>query len=128
MFEHTPRPVTWAAGLTVFNAVVGFLFGALWPDLDDRGTVLVVGGVLALLMLGASYLFWRATRWGGQAFIAINALNILLALPAPFQGEVAFAVGGIVSGLLSVAAIVLALRPEAKAHWRHAQSTLSPAG
>jgi len=128
VFDNLPRPVSWAAGLTVFNAAAGFLFTVLWPDLDDRATVIVVGGVLALIMLAATYLFWRAVRWGGQAFIAVNVLNVLLALPAPFQGEVAFAVGGVVSALLSIAAIVLALRPEARAHWRQQAGALARAG
>lgn len=117
MSSKAPRPVVWAIAATAFNAVVGFLFGALWPDLDDRATVITVGGILTLLMLGASLWLWRRSRWGGIAFIAINGLNALLSLPALFQGEAAFAIGGVISGVLSIAAIVLVLRPDAKVFW-----------
>ena len=91
MFEQAPRPVIWAAALTVFNAVVGFAVAAVWPDIDDRGTLIVVGGVLTLLMLGATLWLWRRAKWGGIAFIAINAVNALSALPALFAGDAAFA-------------------------------------
>ncbi|MBX7111546.1 MAG: hypothetical protein K1X87_06840 [Dehalococcoidia bacterium] len=117
MFEQAPRPVIWAAALTVFNAVVGFAVAAVWPDIDDRGTLIVVGGVLTLLMLGATLWLWRRAKWGGIAFIAINAVNALSALPALFAGDAAFAVIGVISALLSVAAIVFVLRPEAKPYW-----------
>jgi hypothetical protein len=117
--QGVPRPVVWAVGLTVFNAVVGFLFSAAWPDLDDRGTIIVVGSVLTVIMLAASWLVWRGLKWGGIAFIVINALNALLAIPGLFEGEVAFAVGGIISAALSVASIVLILRPDAKPYWQH---------
>jgi hypothetical protein len=117
--EGVPRPVVWAVGLTVFNAVVGFLFSAAWPDLDDRGTIIVVGSVITAVMLLTSWLVWRGLKWGGIAFIVINALNALLAIPALFEGEVAFAIGGLISAALSVAAIVFVLRPEAKPYWHH---------
>jgi hypothetical protein len=117
--EGVPRPVVWAVGLTVFNAVVGFLFSAAWPDLDDRGTIIVVGSVITAVMLLTSWLVWRGLKWGGIAFIVINALNALLAIPGLFEGEAAFAIGGVISAVLSVASIVLVLRPEAKAYWQH---------
>jgi hypothetical protein len=117
--EGVPRPVVWAVGLTGFNAVVGFLFRAAWRVLDDRGTIIGVGSVITAVMLLTSWLVWRGLKWGGIAFIVINALNALLAIPALFEGEVAFAIGGLISAALSVAAIVFVLRPEAKPHWQH---------
>jgi hypothetical protein len=117
--QGVPRPVVWAVGLTVFNAVAGVLFSAAWPDLDDRGTMIVVGSVISLIMLAGAWLVWRGLKRGGIAFIVINALNALLAIPGLFEGEAAFAIGGVISAVLSVASIVLILRPEAKPYWQH---------
>lgn len=118
MSNQAPREIVWAVGATAVNAVLGFLFSAFWPDLEDRATVITFGGILTLLMLGASLWLWRRSRWGGIAFIVVNALNALTAFPALFQDDTAFAVGGVVSGLISVAAILLVLRPQAKPYWR----------
>ena len=119
MLRTLPKPVTWALGLTIFNAVVGWVFSLAWPDLDDRGTIIVVGTVLTVLMLGGCLWLANGAKWGAIAFIVANAINALLALPGFTQGDVAFAVAGAISGLLSVAAIVLVFRPEARAFWQH---------
>lgn len=118
MSNQAPREIVWAVAITVINAIVGFLVSAFWPDLDERATVITVGGVLTLLMLGASLWLWRRSRVGGWAFIGINAINALLAFPALFQSDAAFAIGGVISGVLSVAAILLVLRAAAKPYWR----------
>jgi hypothetical protein len=112
-----PRYILWAVVATVVNAVVGVIFAVAWPDLEDRGTIVVVSIVIAALMVGFSLWLWRGSRWGAIGVLAINAFNILLGLPGYFTGEGDIMVGITISVVLSVAAIVLLLLPEGRAFW-----------
>lgn len=113
-----PQAIQWAVIATAVNAIGGVLFAAFWPDLEDRGTILTVSIVLSLLMLGGAAWLWTGARWGAIATLANHGLNVLLTLPGYFQGDAEFIVGGSISLALSVIAIVLVLRPEARAFWR----------
>jgi hypothetical protein len=118
--ETRPRPILYAVVLMVINAVGGPLFGALAPDVDDRGTVIVVRSVLGLIMLAVAAWLWMGSRWGAWASIAINVFNILLAIPAYFAADGVFMAGATISILLSLGTIWFIWTPEAKAFWKRA--------
>jgi hypothetical protein len=113
-----PKYVKWAAGASVLNAVLGVLFSVAWPDLEDRSTVIVVSIVLGALLVGSALWLLSGSRWGAIATMAVNGFNILLTIPAFFEAEAAFAVGGAVSMALSVAAIAFVLHPQARSFWQ----------
>ena len=121
-----PAFVQWAVILTVINAVGGVVFSALWPDLEDRGTVLSVSIVVAVLMLAAAYFLWNGKRWGGWAVIVLNVLNIISALPAYFVDDADdMVVGATISIALSLATLVLLWMPEARAYWNGRERALA---
>ena len=86
MSSLRPREIQWAVWLVVINAVGGFLASLFWPDIEDRGTFIIVGAVLAAVLLVTAWFLWQGNRWGSIAAIVANGLNILLSVPAFFDG------------------------------------------
>jgi hypothetical protein len=114
-----PDPIKWAVILIAVNAIGGLIFSLALPDVDDRGTFIAVSTVFTVVMLVTGWFLWNGSRWGSIAALVVQALNILLAIPALFQADPKGMIpGALVSILLSIAAIVLALRPDARAYWR----------
>jgi hypothetical protein len=113
-----PRDIQWAVILVLINAVGGFIATFALPDVDDRGTFIVVGGIISLVLLATAWFLWQGNRWGSIAAIVANALNILLCIPAFFDPDPAsLAVGAAVSMVLSIGTIFFALTPSARAFW-----------
>jgi hypothetical protein len=110
-----PQFILWATILIAVNAIGGVLFSTLWPDLDDRGTVVSVSIVIAAIMLVTAWFLWNGNRWGTIAAIVVQALNMLLALPGFSESDMI--AGVLITLLLSVATIVLVLLPESRAFW-----------
>jgi hypothetical protein len=112
-----PTPIVWAIIFTVINAVGGVIYTAVTPDLGDRATVVTVSAVAAGLLLAAGWFLWNGARWAAIATAVLNGLNILMSVPAYFEADTAFAIGGTVSIILSVLTIALVLSPAARAFW-----------
>ena len=115
-----PMPVVWAVALTLVGAVGGILATAFWPDLEDRGFVLTVSVVAAVLLSIAAYFLWQGNFWGGIAVIALNALNILSCVPGYFDdtGPDSLVIVLTLAIVLSAGAIVAALVPGAREYWK----------
>jgi len=119
LLSNLPAPVRWAIILTAANAIVSLAVVFLIPDLEERGTMIVVGSILSAAFLAACWFAATAPRWGGVALIGVNALNLLLSLPMVVDIDPALlVVGAITSVLPSVAAIALMFFPEARAFRR----------
>lgn len=113
-----PREVVWAVLLSVVNAVGGVIYTIAWPDLDDRGTVMTVSIVLAVLLLAASWFTWNGVRRGAIALLVVNAVNVLLTIPAFFADlDGASIAGAVVSLVLSAGAIAALWMAPARAYW-----------
>ena len=119
LLSNLPAPVRWAIILTVINAVGGLLLVFVLPDLEDRGTMIVVGSIITAVLLAACWFAATAPRWGGIALVVVNALNVVLMLSFfADPGEALLGVSATVSILLGLAAIALLFLPEARAHRR----------
>lgn len=116
--QAKPKPVVYALVLSVINGLGGLALCAVWPDLDDRATVIVVSSVFAVLMIGFAAWLWMGSRWGGWGTIAVNVLSIVAAVPAFFADDAAFVIGGTISVVLSALTIWFLWTPEARAFWR----------
>lgn len=116
--EAKPKPVLYALVLSVINGLGGLLFCAIWPDLDDRGTVIVGSLIFAVLMIGFAAWMWAGSRWGGWGTIAVNVISILASIPAYFAGDAGLEIGGTISLVLSALTIWFVWTPEARAFWR----------
>lgn len=84
--QARPREIQWAVWLVLINAVGGFLASLFWPDIEDRGAFIVVGGIISLVLLVTAWFLWQGNRWGSIAAVVANALNVLLSFPAFFDG------------------------------------------
>lgn len=113
-----PKPVVQAFWLSVANGVGGAIFAAVWPDLDERGTVFGVSVVIGALLIGLAWSALRGLRWGGYAAIAANAISVLLGIPGFFEGDTGFIIGAAISIVLSAATIYCLWLPEARAYWQ----------
>ena len=118
--SNRPTPIFWAVVLTAINAVGGVVATAFWPDLEDRGFVLTVSIVGGLLLLVAAYFLWNGNFWGAIGAIALNALNIVAAIPGYFDdtGPDSLVIGITITIALSVGALVGILMPAGRAFWR----------
>ena len=120
-----PRSVVLAAALTVLTAVISVVVALAAPDLDDRATILTVSSVLGVLRLAAARGLWTGSRLGAIATLALNALGVLMALPAFFQDDVAILAFNVVELAMCVVAIAAVLRPVARAFWNRRETAAS---
>lgn len=120
-----PTPIVWAVILTAANAVGGVIFTVAMPDLEDRGTIVPVSIVAGALLLAVAWFLWSGARWAAIATVALNLINVLMAIPAYFADDGAFMLGATVSIILSVLTIALVLSPAARAFWGGTQRTVA---
>ena len=120
MNSTRPREIDWAVWLAVINAVGGLLAAAFWPDIEDRGVFIAVSAVFSAAMLITAWFLRAGSRWGSIAAIVVNVLNILLAIPAFFDGTEprSLGFGAAVSILLSVGTIALTLTAAGRSYWK----------
>jgi hypothetical protein len=116
--QGRPQPVTLAVTCSAINAIAGIIYSAAWPNLDQRGTTLVVSLVLGTIIAGAAWFLWGGARWGAIAVVAVSAFNLLLGLPVYFTGEAAsMIVAATFSIVLSALVIAFVFAPSARTFW-----------
>lgn len=118
-----PAVIVWAVALNIISGAGGLLFAVVWPDLDERETVIVVSLFFAVALVAAAWFLWGGNSRGAIGSVAVNILNILLAIPGFFVGEADIVIGTVVTIALSAATIGLVLSPGARAFWRGANGT-----
>jgi hypothetical protein len=112
-----PTAIVWALVLTMINAVGGVAYAA-WPGLEDRGTVLIVSLVAAVLRITPAWFLWNGSRWGAVATVLLNILNVLAAIPVFFAlDDVRIVFVNIIYIGLGTLTIGLVLSPPARASW-----------
>lgn len=115
--ETPPMEVVAAVLLTLIMAIAFVLIAAFWPDLEERITILTVSIILSVLMALAARWLWNGSRWGAFATLGLQAVSILLSIPAFFDDEAAIVVMNVVAVVASVLVIVAVLSPASRGFW-----------
>jgi uncharacterized membrane protein (DUF2068 family) len=111
-----PMPVTIAVILSVLNVIGNFAGFALPTGGADVPVIVVVSSiVLGVAGIPAAIGLWMLRRWGYILTLVVTALNVLASIPGiPAGPTTAIKVFSAVFGVISVAIIVLVLRPESR--------------
>jgi hypothetical protein len=111
-----PMPVTIAVILSVLNVIGNFAGFALPTDGADVPAIVVVSSiVLGVAGIPAAIGLWLLRKWGFILTLIVTVLNLLSAIPGiPAGPTAAIKVFSAVFALISIAIIVLVLRPEAR--------------
>lgn len=113
-----PQAISSILALNVVNAVLGVGYGAIWPDVDERGTVVVVSLLFAITTIATALVLLMGMRWAAIGNALFNALSALLAIPGFMQGNGAvFDVLNAVSVLICAVTIALIFSPAARSFW-----------
>jgi hypothetical protein len=93
-------------------AFIGF------PSDDVPTAVLIIGFILGIAGLPATFGLWRCRRWAMIATVVISALNFLASAPGIVAGPSTFTiVAATVGTIASAATIVLVLMRDARASY-----------
>jgi hypothetical protein len=118
----------WALILSVVNGLGAELYGAVAPNIDERATVVTVGAVITVIMIGTAWWLLGGSRWAAIAVIAVNAISILMGVPPFFDGSGgSFLFGDVVSLILSALTIACVLSPDARGYWNAATKRMAGA-
>lgn len=117
-----PMPITVAVALSVL-LILGNLAAPAFPQGsgDDKvPTFIIVTGVfLGLVGIAAAVGLWQLRRWGMILTIVVSAVNLLSAAPGiAFGPNAVLKVLATLTVLVSIAIIVLVVRPEARRAYR----------
>ena len=111
-----PTSVMLAVALSALNVVANFAGFALPTGGQSVPAIVVVSGiVLGVAGIPAAMGLWQLRRWGYILTLVVSALNLLSDVPGvPAAPTTAIKVFSLVFGVVSIAILVLATRPEAR--------------
>jgi len=114
-----PAAVTIASVLMLVVAISNVAFLLFPNSSDDVPTaVLIIGFVLGVAGLPATFGLWRCRRWAMIATIVISAVNFLASAPGIVAGpSTATVVAATAGTIVSAATIVLVLTRDARASY-----------
>jgi hypothetical protein len=115
-----PPSVTGAVALSVLLVVANFAGFALPTGGEDVPQFVVISSiVLGLAGIPAAAGLWLLRRWGFVLTLIVTTLNLLTSIPGiPFGPTTAIKVFSTLFALVSIAILVLVLRPEVRHAYR----------
>ncbi len=115
-----PQPVTVAVVLSVLLIVLNLAALALPTGGEDVPAFVIISTiVLSAAGIPAAIGLWLLRRWGFILTLIVMALNVLTSLPGiPFGPTPAIKLFAGLFALVSLAVLVLVLRPEARRVYR----------
>src|SRR6476469_2959876 len=111
-----PMPVTVAVILSVLLVIGNFAGFALPTGGQDVPVFVIVSSiVLGVAGIPAAIGLWMLRKWGYILTLVVAALNVIFSIPGiPAGPTAAIKIFSAVFGIISIAIIVLVLRPEAR--------------